>query len=153
MDASLLDESALARRDEIIHEGGQAQSQDLGDDFRDSMDEAYGPEVPNVLRSFLLQDQDDIRLVKKVEVPASVEVERCNRCRDVRTYRFPEMFEEMSRESIWAGGFIPGHKANRLPYFLFSEGAIEGGQIMCQRIQFRPGEVTGARRGRIELAK
>jgi hypothetical protein len=56
MDASLLDESALARRNEIIHEGGQAQSQDLGDDFRDSMDEAYRPEVPNVLSSFLLRD-------------------------------------------------------------------------------------------------
>jgi hypothetical protein len=57
------------------------------------------------------------------------------------------MFEEMSRESIRAGGFISGHKANRLPYFLFSEGAIEGGQIMCQQIQFRSGEVTRAWRG------
>jgi hypothetical protein len=57
------------------------------------------------------------------------------------------MFEEMSRESIRAGGFISGHKANRLPNFLFSEGAIEGGQIMCHQIQFRPGEVAGARRG------
>jgi hypothetical protein len=75
MDASLLDESALARRDEIIHERGQTQSQDLGDDFRDRMDEAYRSEVPNVLSSFLLRDQDDIPLVKKVEVPASVVVE------------------------------------------------------------------------------
>jgi hypothetical protein len=36
--AAPFDESALARRDDAVHEGGQSQGQSLGDDFRNGMD-------------------------------------------------------------------------------------------------------------------
>jgi hypothetical protein len=51
MDASILNEGALAWRINLIHSLCQSKSKSFGNNLDERMDEAYRPEVPHYLHS------------------------------------------------------------------------------------------------------
>lgn len=61
MDAPLLDEGALGVGDKLVHERPEAEGKNLGNDFRDGMDEAYGSIIGDLLSTLFFGEKHNIR--------------------------------------------------------------------------------------------
>jgi hypothetical protein len=60
MDTSLLDERTMGVGDKVIHDRPEPNGHNLGNNLRETVHEANGPEVGDVLSAILFRQESDV---------------------------------------------------------------------------------------------
>jgi hypothetical protein len=144
MDAPFLDEGTLGIGDNIIHEWSKADGNQLGNDFGDSVDQAYGPIVGDFLGPLFLWKENNVSRVDPLEVCNMEVIEIVDDSHDVFLDGAPTPLKKGSGEAIGTGSFIGRHLRNCFEDFLFRKRFINALKGHVSKVEAFPIEVSFA---------